>query len=90
MMSSNIYPKSAGRGSSSLFLGVSEKTTAMGEAVKEAVRAYLRPRILNKPKEVRGKVVFTEVPYVIIDDGEYSARVSVRIDIDEIVPYRIY
>ncbi len=73
-----------------MFLGIKEKNAAMSDGVKEAVRAYLRSRILNKPKEVRGKAVFSEVPYVIIDEGAYRAKVSVKIDIDEIIPYRIY
>ncbi|MBT3271689.1 MAG: hypothetical protein HN368_00935 [Spirochaetales bacterium] len=90
MMGSNVYPGSTGVGTGSLFLGVEQKTAAMSDGVKEAIRAYLRSRILNKPKEIRGKAVFTEVPYVIINEGTYSARVSVKIDIDEIIPYRIY
>lgn len=90
MMRSNIYHTATARGSATMFAGPGGKYDAVAEGVKEAIRAHLRPRIYNKPKEVTGNVVLTEVPYVMIDAGEYSAKVSVRIDIDEIVPYRMY
>ena len=90
MMESNIHHTSSGRGGASMFLGVGGKFDAIAEATKEAIREHLRPRIYNKPKEVRGKVVFTESPYIIIDAGRYEAKVSVRIDVDEIIPYRIF
>ena len=90
MMNSNIYPRAAGRGRASLFGGPVEKYTAMQEAAKEAIRAYLRARVFNKPREVRGKLVFSETPHVIIDAGEYVASIRIRIDIDEIIPYGMY
>jgi hypothetical protein len=90
MMESNIYDNATGTGSSDLFKGAAEKYGAIEEAVKSAIREYLRPRILNKPKEVTGKISLTDGPYIIIDAGEYAAKVSVRIDVDEIVPYRVY
>jgi len=90
MMQSNIYHTAAAWGSAGMFTGVQGKYDAVAEAVKEALRAHLRPRILNKPKEVVGKVVLTDVPYIMIDAGEYRAKVSVRIDVDEIIPYRMY
>jgi hypothetical protein len=90
MMQSNIYHNATGWGKSSMFGGPGGKYDAVAGAVKEALRVHLRPRIYNKPKEVKGKVVLTEVPYIIIDSGEYAAKASVRIDIDEIVPYKMY
>ncbi len=90
MMQSNIYSDATGWGQASMFAGRAAKYRAMEEAAKEAIRAHLRPRIYNKPKEVRGSVVFAEAPYVLIDAGEYKAKVTVKIDVDEIIPYRLY
>ena len=90
MMQSNIYHNATGRASASMFAGTGAKYDAVAEAAKEAIRAHLRPRILNKPKEVRGSVALTGAPYIIIDAGEYVAKVDVRIDVDEIIPYRMF
>lgn len=90
MMESNIYDNATGTGTADLFRGTEAKYRAIEEAVKGAIREYLRPRILNKPKEVTGKISLSEVPYIIIDAGTYAAKVSVRIDVDEIIPYRVY
>ena len=87
---SNVHPRSTGIGEADLFRGTEQKREAVREAVKEAIREYLRPRILNKPKEIRGEAVFVEAPYVFIDSGFYRAKVSVKLRIDKIVPYRQY
>ena len=87
---SNINPKATGLGKADLFKGVDEKRNAFREAIKEAVRGYLRQRILNKPKEIRGELVLADVPYVIIDAGTYLAKTEVRLRIDEVIPYRQY
>ena len=90
MMESNIYDNAPGRGVGNLFKGPEEKYTAIEEAIKDGIRNHLRPRVLNKPKEVRGNVLLDRVPYIVIDEGQYVATVQIRIDIDEIVPYRVY
>ena len=90
MMRSNIYHNATALGKASIFAGTDAKYDAIAQAAKEAIRAHLRPRILNKPKEVRGSVVFVEAPYILIDAGEYVAKVSLRINVDEIIPYRVY
>ena len=87
---SNLFPVAAGFGSGDVFKGYREKMTAIQEAMKEAIRSYLRPRFLNKPKEVSGSLSLTEVPYLVIDAGQYVAKVSIRIDLKEVVPYRLY
>jgi hypothetical protein len=90
MMQSNIYHNATASGRASMFVGTGAKYDAVTEGAKEAIRAHLRSRVLNKPKEVRGSVALTGAPYIIIDAGEYLARVDVRIDVDEIIPYRIF
>ena len=84
------YATAAAFGAGDFFDGRMAKFDAMAAAVLESVRAYLRPRELNKPKEISGRLVFAEAPYVIIDGGEYRAKVEVKLDIREVVPYTIF
>ena len=90
MMGSNIYHNVPGRGTGNLFKGPEQKLAAINEAIKDGIRNYLRPRILNKPKEVRGNAVLDRVPYIVIDEGQYVVSAHIKIDIDEIIPYRVY
>ncbi len=90
MMGSNIYHNVPGRGTGNLFKGPEQKLAAINEAIKDGIRNYLRPRILNKPREVRGNVVLDRVPYIAIDEGQYVVSAHIKIDIDEIIPYRVY
>lgn len=77
-------------GTGDVFGGPEEKRAAVTEGVKEAIRAYYRGRIPNKPKEIRGDVAFRAVPYIVIDAGMYTAKVSITIREREVVPYRLY
>ena len=87
---SNVHAPASAFGSSDLFGGRSAKLEAIEEGVIESVRAFLRPREQNKPKEISGRVAFADVPYVVISGGEYHARVEVKLDIQEVIPYRIF
>lgn len=87
---SNVHATAAAFGAGDFFDGRMAKFDAMEAAVLESVRAYLRPRELNKPKEISGRLIFAEAPYVIIDGGEYRAKVEVKLDIREVVPYTLY
>ena len=63
---------------------------AMANAVKEAIRSYLRPRLLNKPREVRGELLLWELSATYLAAGEYHTRVVTRLRIDSVIPYRLY
>ncbi|GAB1433741.1 hypothetical protein MASR2M29_23740 [Spirochaetota bacterium] len=53
---------------------------AIINASKEALRAILRDRTHNKPREVRGSFAFAAVPKVIVKNGEWlsTARILTR------------
>ena len=87
---SNVHATAAAFGAGDFFDGRVAKFAAMEAAIRESVRAYLRPRELNKPKEISGRLVFAEAPYVIIDGGEYRAKVEVKLDVREVVQYQIF
>lgn len=87
---SNLLSRASAYGYGDVFKGHSQKLKSIGEGIREAVRSYLRKRIFNKPKEIRGRAVLSDVPYVYIDAGRYVAKVRVKLDIREIIPYKIF
>ncbi len=88
--SSNLFERATGYGTGDMLKGEEQKRIAIENGIREAIRAYLRPREYNKPKEISGFAAFVDVPYVVIDEGHYRAKVSVKLDIRDIVPYRLY
>jgi len=87
---SNVYPTATGRGTSRYFLSYDEKMASYREAMKEAIRDYLRQRIYNKPKKVTGELVLRGSPYTIIDAGRYVTTVTVKLRIDKVEPYTVF
>jgi len=87
---SEAFPTIDGRGRDMFIKGVSAKIEAIRQAIKEAVRAYLRKRIFNKPKKITGYVRIDEVPYIVIESGDYLAKVRVTMDIHEIEEYKTF
>lgn len=55
---------------------------AIEAAVKEAIRAYCRPRIANKPAEIKGAVLLQEAPRILVMEGSYLAEVRIKLMID--------
>ncbi|MFP4564726.1 MAG: hypothetical protein ACLFRY_15605 [Spirochaetia bacterium] len=87
----NTLPSSTGAGSADYFLeGSPGRLTAVGEAVKEAVRNYLRKREFNKPKRIEGRVLLLEAPRIFLDEGRYVARVRVKLDVEKILHYETF
>jgi hypothetical protein len=87
---SSAVAMSTGSGKGSLFKGSPDKITALNNAMKDAIRSYLRSRVLNKPREVRGEIVLWEDPQTVERAGEYIATAKVRLRVTELVPYRIF
>ncbi len=90
LWSANTFPAATGTGSADYFAGPPEKIKAHKEPMKEAIRGYLRKRIYNKPKEIRGRLVLQEAPDCRYASGEYVSTVRIKIDFEEIVEYTRY
>ena len=88
--SATTAAKSTGRGSASVFRGPDEKMAALRAAIREAVRAHLNARVLNKPREIRGEVVLWDDPSTIVRAGAYTTTARVKLQVSEILPYRIF
>jgi len=87
---SNVIPRAGGIGKGNLLLGYREKITAIQEGIKTALRSYAQGIVYNKPREITGEAALEKIPYIIIDSGEYSAKVEVRLRNLKIVPYSSY
>ncbi len=88
--SSNTFPIVSGSGRGNLFAGTTEKSESISQAIKEAIRNHLRPRVFNKPRELRGQLLIWKEPYIIIQEGSYITRVTIKLRVGEITPYRIF
>jgi len=87
---SSALPFAGGIGEASLYRGVEERRKAIEAGIKEAIRNYLRERVFNKPKEVRGELVLWSAPRIIVDSGAYKATVRIKLRVEEIVPYSVF
>jgi len=85
-----IIPTATGRGQGNIFLGFTEKFTSIKMAIKDAVHNLLRPQIINKPREITGQILLLQEPRIVISDGLYSATINVKLNIFEIIPYKIF
>ncbi len=88
--SSNSIPLATGFGKGSVFEGDEGRAKSFDNAIKEAIRNFLRPRIYNKPREIRGELLLWDAPYTAIEHGEYVTRVRIKLIVKEVIPYRIF
>lgn len=77
----NLLPSAEGEGRYTLFEGFSGRRAALERGVLQAVRDYFRPRLQNRPAAIEGQVALSEVPYLVIREGEYRGRVRIRMDL---------
>lgn len=87
---SNIFPEAEALGKASFFTGKSARLDSIKDGIKLALRNYLRSRIKNKPREIRGKAILDTPPYIIISAGGYTSKVRIKLSVDKIIPYSLY
>jgi hypothetical protein len=89
---SNSIPTATGSGSYSLFSGPAPegKRRSLEEALRDALRGYLRPIVFNKPREVRGELLVWQEPQVVIASGSYLTRVTIKLKVKEIRAYSLF
>lgn len=63
---------------------------AYTNAIQQSIREYARSIEKNKPKEIRGEVKLKDSPRLFSDHGYFVATVRVSINLQEIVPYRVF
>lgn len=90
LWSSIRNPKIQGRGYGPLSDGFDGIKTASKEALKDAIRAYYRNVIKNKPKEIRGSVLIRDMPTIGITSGRYVINLDFFLECGKIVEYTVY
>ncbi|MBN2440821.1 MAG: hypothetical protein JXJ04_05730 [Spirochaetales bacterium] len=83
-------PSAYGRGTGDYFKGYPEKMNSLKNAMKEAIRGYMRKRTFNKPKEISGELVLMEMADTIVNAGEYITTAKVKLNIKEVIPYKVF
>jgi hypothetical protein len=79
-----------GLGKADLVLGLAGRRAAYEDATREALRALLRSLEPNKPRLVKGRVVFERVPSITIAHGAYMVQARLRVEVVEILSYNVY
>jgi hypothetical protein len=88
--SSFTSSRGSGSGSGPLLDGLPGKIEAIEAAIHHAVREYLRSRYPNRPREVTGRVALLGPPRVRAAAGEYHARVTIAIEVREVLDYEVF
>lgn len=81
---------SQGIGKADMNLGVKGRRAAYIDGLRAAVRSYLQSIEPNKPRLVKGRVVFDRPPSLAIIGGLYTAQVRARLMVIEALPYKVY
>lgn len=73
--------QAAGVGKAKVADRLESRLDALRQAVKEAVRNLMRPKLYNRPQEIKGEALLREVPRYSMQSGQYvcSARFQIRI-----------
>ncbi len=79
-----------GIGKADMSQGVKGRRAAYVDALRAAVRSLLQGLEPNKPRLVRGRVVFDRPPSMAIIGGSYTAQVRARAMVIEVIPYKVY
>ena len=81
------YPKISGRGEAPISAGGEGIKEACRMALKNAVRSYAQSLIKNKPKEISGTVLLTDLPRYYIKSGKYCADLDFFLLVSKIDEY---
>ena len=87
---SNTQPSAAGSGKETIILGISAKQSAFVQSLKNAIREYMRKRVFNKPKDIRGDLLLWDPPATIIKAGAYLTTSKIKLSIQNLTPYTVF
>ncbi|MBI9101117.1 MAG: hypothetical protein JEY99_01785 [Spirochaetales bacterium] len=79
---SNVHPQASQLGLYTMYEGFRGRRRAVENAALQAIRDYYRQRIGSRPTEIRGEIALFDVPYIIIKEGAYHARVRICMDLE--------
>lgn len=79
------FPAASGTGL--IPISLDSRRSAIEAAIREALRAWLRAREYNRPREIRGRVAFSEFPITGLSGSLLRAVVSLKMDLEELRAY---
>lgn len=79
-----------GTGKVDFIRGVRGRFEAYEDAARDAVSGLLRSLSPNKPRRVRGRLVFAEPPRLVLSGGFYTVSLKARVEITELLGYELY
>jgi hypothetical protein len=82
--------QAAGTGRAKVVDRLESRLDALRQAVKESVRNLLRPKVYNRPQEIRGEAVLREVPRYSIQSGQYVCAAKFQMRILNVREYPLY
>jgi hypothetical protein len=87
---SNTAALSSGRGQAKVNEGASARMASLKDAVRDAIRRSLDTRWINKPRQIDGEVILWDDPITLVGSGAYWTSAKVKLQVRELVPYRIF
>ena len=79
--------QAAGTGSSPVLDRTESRVDALHQALKEALRNLLRPKVHNKPQEIQGEALLRQVPQYALEAGRYRCTASFQVRIISLRSY---
>jgi hypothetical protein len=82
--------QAAGIGKAKAVDRLESRLDALRQAVKQAVRNLLRPKVYNRPQEIKGEALLREVPRYSLQAGQYVCDAKFQMRILAIREYPVY
>lgn len=85
--SGQAFPAASGSGM--VPISLDSRRAAIEAAIRDTIRSWLRVREYNRPREIRGRVAFTEFPLTGLSGSLLRAVVTLRMDLEDVRSYPI-
>jgi hypothetical protein len=66
------------------------KFSALEDAAKKAIRAYLRSNNKNRPSTTKGYISLAQFPAFHIANGKWAANARFRLQLTSVTPFSVY
>ena len=84
------WKSAQGTGMGDYLRGYQGRRLAYEDAARAAIRDLLRGLEPNKPRRVKGRIVFASTPRIAVADGTYKVEARFRIEVTEVLEYGLY
>jgi hypothetical protein len=85
-----LFRNARGRGEGDRTTEMEGVRQAYANALKTAIREYMRKQEKNKPKEIRGEIILRDSPILAASAGSFVADVKIIVNVREVIPYTTF